>query len=69
MSFIFSTPVLIRYVWQLKSVAILHWCLIRAVLLNERIQPEQVFFALVGGFSDEVFDEIEIEKLFCKTFI
>ncbi len=29
----FSTPVLIRHLWQLKTVVFLHWCLIRAVLL------------------------------------
>jgi hypothetical protein len=33
MLFIFSTPVLIRHLWQLKTVVILHWCLICAVLL------------------------------------
>ncbi len=33
MLFIFSTLVLIRYLWQLKTVVFLHWCLIRAVLL------------------------------------
>ncbi len=31
--FIFSTPVLIRYLWQLKAVVFLHWCLILTVLL------------------------------------
>ncbi len=29
----FSTPVLIRHMWQLKTVVILHWCLICAVPL------------------------------------
>jgi hypothetical protein len=33
MYFIFSTPVLIRNLWQLKTVVFLHWCLIRALLL------------------------------------
>jgi len=33
MLFIFSTPVLIRYLWQLKTVVFLHWCLIHAILL------------------------------------
>ncbi len=33
MLFIFSTPVLIRHLWQLKTVFFLHWCLIFAVLL------------------------------------
>jgi hypothetical protein len=32
---LFSTPVLIRYQWQLKTGVFLHWCLIRAApLLN-----------------------------------
>ncbi len=33
MSFIFSTPVLIRHLWQLKKVVFLHWFLICALLL------------------------------------
>jgi hypothetical protein len=33
MLFIFSTPVLIRHLWQLKTVVFLHWCLICGVLL------------------------------------
>jgi len=31
----FLTPVLIRQLWQLKTVVFLHCCLIHAVLLNE----------------------------------
>ncbi len=33
MLFIFSAPVLIRHLWQLKTVVFLHQCLIRVVLL------------------------------------
>ncbi len=33
MLFIFSTPVLIRRLWQLKTVVFLHWHLTRGVLL------------------------------------
>ncbi len=33
MVFIFSTPVLIRHLWQLKTVVSLHWCLICTVSL------------------------------------
>jgi Zinc-finger double-stranded RNA-binding len=33
MLFIFSTPVLIRHLWQLKTVFFLHWCQIRGVPL------------------------------------
>ncbi len=29
----FSTPVLIRHLWQLKTVVFLHWCLLCALLL------------------------------------
>jgi hypothetical protein len=34
----FSTPVLIRYLWQPKTVVFLHRCLIHAVLLNGQIR-------------------------------
>ncbi len=34
MLFIFSMPMLIRHLWQMKTVVFLHWCLIRAVLLS-----------------------------------
>jgi hypothetical protein len=34
MLFIFSTPVLIRHLWQLKAVIFLHLCLILAGLLQ-----------------------------------
>ncbi len=30
----FSTPMLIRLLWQLKTVVLLHWCLIHAGLLT-----------------------------------
>jgi hypothetical protein len=29
----FSTPVLTRHLWQLKTIAFMHWCLICVVLL------------------------------------
>jgi hypothetical protein len=34
MLFIFSTPVLIRHLWQLQTVGIIPRCLLRAVPLN-----------------------------------
>ncbi len=36
MLFIFSTLVLIRHVWQLKTVVLVHWCQICVVLLTTR---------------------------------
>ncbi len=35
MLFIFSVPVLIRYLWHLKTVVFLHWCLKCALLLAD----------------------------------
>ncbi len=35
MLFIFSTPVLIRHLWQLMAAVFLHWCLICGVLLRD----------------------------------
>ncbi len=34
MLFIFSTPLLIKHLWQLKTVVFQHWCIICAVLLQ-----------------------------------
>ncbi len=39
MLFIFSTPVLIRHMCQLKTAVFRHWCLIRAVLLSAVLIP------------------------------
>ncbi len=41
MWFIFSTPVLIGHMWQLKTVVFLHWCLIRALPSIENILKQQ----------------------------
>ncbi len=40
MYFIFSTPVFIRHLWQLKTVVFLHWCLICAVLLMTLVKAK-----------------------------
>jgi hypothetical protein len=34
MLFIFSTPELIRNMWQLETAVFLHWCLLCAVPIN-----------------------------------
>jgi hypothetical protein len=41
----FLTPVLIRHLWQLKTVVFLHWCLICAVPLisKETLNALQIF--------------------------
>jgi hypothetical protein len=44
----FLTPVLIRYLWQDKTVVFLHWCLICAVLLAE------FQYKIIEGSSEKV---------------
>jgi hypothetical protein len=34
----FLTPVLIRHLWQLKTVVFLHWCQLRALLLCDNLK-------------------------------
>jgi hypothetical protein len=59
MLFIFSTPVLIRHLWQLMTVVFMHWCLICAVLLG-------YFWKLIVFFwKDEV---AQITGTFWATF-
>ncbi len=40
----FSTPVLIRHLWQLNIVVFLHWCLIDTVLLLGLCWPQEKKF-------------------------
>ncbi len=51
MLFIFSIPVLIRSLWQLKTVVFQHWCLIYALLLSKTFQ---------------IWTNLLILKYFCK---
>ncbi len=54
MLFIFSTPVLIRHLWQLKTVVFLHWCLIHSLisifmlLCHLWIKDSYSYFSLVS---------------------
>jgi len=34
----FLTPMLIRHLWQLKTIVFLHWCLIWTVLLKRALK-------------------------------
>jgi hypothetical protein len=47
MLFIFSTPMVIRHLWQLKTVAFLQWGLLRAVLFDEIVQNTKIFTNLL----------------------
>jgi hypothetical protein len=40
---LFSTPELIRSLWQLKTAVFLHWCLLRAVPLHSRERNVEEF--------------------------
>jgi len=44
MLFIFSTPGLIRHLWQLKTVVYLHWCLIQVDLLKQEMYLKHFIF-------------------------
>ncbi len=48
MLFIFSTPELIRNLWQLKTAVFLHWCLFRALPI-EHVKSN--FYTLVRQIS------------------
>jgi hypothetical protein len=43
MLFIFSTPELMRHLWQLKTSVFLHWCLICAVPLQLIVPYSNIF--------------------------
>ncbi len=60
MLLIFSTPVLIRYFWQLKTVVFLHWYLLCALLLRI-ISSNNIFESL--KFMDWEFKWL----LFCDS--
>jgi hypothetical protein len=42
--FFWSTTVLIRHLWQLKTVVFLHWCLIHAIILIWSVQTLKLCF-------------------------
>jgi hypothetical protein len=48
--FIFSTPVLIRNLWQPETVVFLHWRLICDVLLSENLLYPAKFMVLFTKF-------------------
>jgi hypothetical protein len=51
MLFIFSTPGLIRHLWQLKRVVFLHWCQICALLFAESDAQELLDLWGITGLS------------------
>jgi hypothetical protein len=48
MLLIFSTPELIRNMWQLKTAVFLHWCLLPAAPFMPFIQIKQSSFKTQG---------------------
>ncbi len=72
MLFIFSTPVLIRHLWQLKTVVFMHWCLICAVLLLSclyklSVSNDEKRFCDIKTFFDWAFPGTH-NKLECLPF-
>jgi hypothetical protein len=59
MLLIFSTPVLIRHLWQLKTVVFPHWCQICAVLFKS--QSEMSYhMTLISDFQENVDQVMQI---------
>jgi hypothetical protein len=48
--FIFSTPVLIRHLWQFNTVVFLHRCLICALLFNNIINNDKTVICVLEAF-------------------
>ncbi len=45
----FSTPELIRHLWQLKTAVFLHWCLICAVPFNMDLTSQEMIFLRISS--------------------
>jgi hypothetical protein len=55
-------PVLIRHLWQLKTVVLLHWCLIHAVLLQIQYRPSHKVCLFKRGIPPEfVYSSLKTE--------
>jgi hypothetical protein len=67
MLFIFSTPELIRHLWQLKTAVFPHWRLIRAVLLSQVLS--QSAFTNLQNIATiyKLFTKIHKHKLILKV--
>ncbi len=72
MLLIFSTPVLIRHLWQLKTIVFLHWCLICAPLFL-KVQVTNFIFQEFGQgararrlYENDSEDEEEKEVVILK---
>jgi hypothetical protein len=50
----FSIPLLIRHLWQIKTVISLHWCLIHASLLQSCRCHLTIYFCAIGFSLDGV---------------
>ncbi len=56
MLFIFSTPVLNRHLWHLKTVDFLHWCLMNAILLAKK--PKATVVLVVASLAQATANRI-----------
>ena len=77
MLFTFSTPELIRHLWQLKTVVFLHWCLVHAVLMGRLGANTPAYRMLCHNLSyqngwDQLFESngtVHIRHLCRKTAV
>jgi len=66
MLLIFSTPEMIRNLWQLKTAVFLHWCLIRVVPLNWKFLLKIDFSTVINSNTNAFAPTViwEIKKTF-----
>jgi hypothetical protein len=55
----FLMPVLIRHLWQLKTVVFLHWCLIHAALLAPNVISTQQAFENFQFWMSDLWHKID----------
>ncbi len=72
MLLMFSKPVLIRHLWQLKTVDLIHWCIIHAVLLATKsivLTNNKVFLKIAERFKQfKHFYDCIVFKLYVYLF-
>jgi hypothetical protein len=65
----FSTPVLIRHLWQLKTIVFLHWCLLCALLLLKAFSRSNTLaYSLGASVAKKTFVAVDTWAQCYKTF-
>ncbi len=63
----FLKPVLIRHLWQLKTVVFLHWCIIRAALLLSGLYYRRVMIIIYVCYDCGLYYKIKPPTEYCLS--